>query len=57
MERLLKMKKKNTVFVDKAIDGQRLEGKVSAGKCGQCLRCLKCSLTGGRNLVSQENLY
>ena len=53
MERLLKMKRKNTVFVDKAIDGidgQRLEGKtndyVASGspRLGYMCQCLKkCS--------------
>ena len=51
MEKLLEMKRKNTVFVDKAIDGQRREDKAQdhvVGKnsreprLGFMCRCLKC---------------
>jgi len=38
MEEFLKMKRKSTVFIDKAIDGQRL----MSSHCGQCFQCLRC---------------
>jgi len=54
MEKLLSMKRKNTVFIDKVIVGLRLkegdgEWRGRYGSfCGQCLKCLKCSLVGVR---------
>ena len=54
MEKLLEMKRKNTVFVDKPIDGQRREDKAQdhvtnrnnslsfSSYCGQCVPHLRC---------------
>ena len=44
MERLLEMKRMNTVFVDKAVN-------VNSGQNRQCI-CLKCDRTGIRRKVS-----
>jgi len=50
MEKLLKMKRRNTVFVDKETTGLRLKSADGRPRLGYMCKCLKC---GGDDCIGR----